>query len=104
MRTVEKVRSAPESRLSKQITSDNDAAANEEEREERNERNSVKKAARANGTGFPVPRMSNKQMETADDAVASKEEVEQRAEESHINMLARENGISQGAHQVRRKQ
>jgi len=52
MKTVGKSATIPESRLSKQIATNDDAAANEEEVEEQIEEDNVKKAARENGTGI----------------------------------------------------
>jgi hypothetical protein len=91
MKTVGKSATIPESRLSKQIATNDDAAANEEQVEEQIEEDNVKKAARENGTGILAPIMrGNEEMETADDAVASREEVEEQAEESRIDKVALE--------------
>jgi hypothetical protein len=78
-----------ESRLSKQIATNDDAAAHEEEAEEQLEEDNVEKAARKNRSAVPSPFMSNKQIETADDAV-----VEEQVEESRIDKVAFEDGIS----------
>jgi hypothetical protein len=94
MKTVGKSATIPKSRLSKQIATNDDAAANEEEVEEQIEEDNVEKAARENRTGVPTPLMSNKQIESADDAVASREEVEEQAEEKCIDKAAFEDGIS----------
>ena len=94
MKTVGKSATIPKSRLSKQIATNDDAAANEEEVEEQIEEDNVEKAARENRTGVPTPLMSNKQIESADDAVASRKEVEEQAEESRIDKVAFEDGIS----------
>jgi NCAIR mutase (PurE)-related protein len=95
MKNVGRSATIAESRLSKQIATNDDAAANEEEVEEQIEEDNVEKAARENGTGVPGRIMrGNKEMETADDAVASREEVEEQAEESRIDKVAFEDGIS----------
>jgi hypothetical protein len=95
MKTVEKSATISESRLSKQIATIDDAAANEEEVEEQIEEDNVEKAARENGTGAPGPIMRrNMEMETADDAVSSREEVEEQTEESRVDKVALEDGIS----------
>ena len=79
--------------MSQQITTNDDAAANEEDVEKQIEENSVKKAARANGTRVPVPIMrGNEEMAAADDAVASREEVEEQAEERRIDKVALRDG------------
>jgi len=83
------------SRLSKQIATNDDAAANKEEIEEQIEGDNVKSAARENATGFPVPILKgNEEIQDADDAVASREEVEEQAEESRIDKVAFEDGMS----------
>jgi hypothetical protein len=84
-----------EFRLSKQLATNDDAAANEEEAEEQIEEDNVGKAARENETGIRGPIMrSNEETETADDAVAGREEVEEQAEEHRIDKVALEDGIS----------
>lgn len=94
MRTMGKSATIPEARLSKQIATNDDAAANQEEVEEQIEGDNVEKTARENGTGGPAPIMrSNKEIETADDVVASTEEVEEQAEETLIDKVALEDGI-----------
>ena len=47
----------PKSRLSKQMATNDDAAANEEEVEEQIEEENVEKTARENETGAPIPMM-----------------------------------------------
>jgi len=95
VKTVGTSATIPESRLSKQIATNDDAAANEEEVDEQIEEDNVEKAARENETRVPAPIMTgNKQIECADDAVASREEVEEQAEEKCINKAAFEDGIS----------
>ena len=78
--TVGKSATNPESRLSQQIATRDDVAANEEEVEEQIEEDNVENAARENGTGPTVPILrSNKEVEeTADDALASKEELKSK--------------------------
>lgn len=84
-----------ESRLSKQLKEEDDAAANEEEVEEKIEEDNVEKNARENGTGAGLPMIrSNKQMESDDDAVASREKVEEQVEQNRVDKEAFEDGIS----------
>jgi hypothetical protein len=94
MKNVGKFATIPESRLSKPIATNDDAAANAEEVEEQIEEDNVEKAARENRSGVPTPLMSNRQIETADDAAAAREEVEEQAEESRIDKAAFEDGMS----------
>jgi hypothetical protein len=95
MKTVGTSATIPESRLCKQIATNDDAAANQEEVDEQIEEDNVEKAARENETRVPASIMkSNEELEAADDAVASREEVEEEAEESHIDKVAFEDGIS----------
>jgi hypothetical protein len=95
MQIVGKSATIPESRLSKQIATNDDAAADEQEVEDQIEEDNGEKATRKNGTGVPVPILrGNEAMGTADDAVASKEEVEAQAEESRIAKVAFEDGMS----------
>jgi hypothetical protein len=94
MTTVGKFAPIPESRSSKQIATNDDAAANEEEVEEQIEEDNVDKAALENRSRVSTPLMSNKQIETADDVVASTEEVEEQVEESRIDKVAFEDGMS----------
>jgi hypothetical protein len=94
MMAVGKLAPIPKSRLSKQMATNDDAAANEDEVEEQIEEENVEKTARENETGAPAPFMSNKQIKTADDAVASREDVEEQAEESRIDKVALEDGMS----------
>jgi len=90
------MKNAPKSvtRLSKQIATDDDAAANGQEVEEQMEEDNVEKAARENETRGPAPIMSNDEIKTADDAADSREEVEEQAEESRIDKVAFEDGVS----------
>ena len=97
MKTVGMSATLPESRLSKQIATNDNAAANEEEVGEQIEEDSVEKAARENRNGVPTPLMSNEEMETADDAVASREQEQEQAEESRIDKVAFEDEISTAA-------
>ena len=79
MKTVGKSATNPESRLSQQIATRDDVAANEEEVEEQIEEDNVENAARENGTGSTDPILrSNKEVETADDALASMEELKSK--------------------------
>jgi hypothetical protein len=81
MKTVGKSATNPESRLSQQIATHDDVAANEEEVEEQIEEDNVENAARENGTGSTDPILrSNKEVETVDDGLAPTEEVEEQAE------------------------
>jgi regulatory protein YycH of two-component signal transduction system YycFG len=89
MKNVGKSATIPDSRLSEQIATNDDAAANEEEVNEQIEEDNVEKAARENETRVPASIMiSNEEMEAADDAVASREEIEEEAEESRIDKVA----------------
>lgn len=95
MRTMGKSATIPDARLSKQIATNDDAAAKQEEVEEQIEGDYVEMEARENGTGGPAPMMrTNEEMETADDAVASREENEEQAEEHRIDKVALEDTIS----------
>lgn len=95
MKSMGKSPRIPESRSSKQIATNDAAAANAEEVEEQIEEDNVEKAARENRTGVPGRIMrSDIEMETADDAVASSEEVEEQTEESRVDKVALEDGIS----------
>jgi hypothetical protein len=94
MKTVGKSATIPESRLSKQIATNDDAAANEEEVEGQIEEDNVEKAARENRSGVPTLLMSNKQIEAVDDAVATREEVEEQVERKRVEKKAFENRIS----------
>ena len=98
MKTVGVSRTIRESRLSKQILANDDAAARAEEVEEQIEEDSVEKAARENETRVPAPIIrSNEEMETADDAVASREQEQEQAEGSRIDKVAFEDGIGTAA-------
>jgi len=71
MTTLRKYATIPDARLSKQIATKDNAAANEEEVEEQIEEDNVEKAAGENGTGIPDSSMtsnvrSNEEIETAD--------------------------------------
>jgi hypothetical protein len=82
MKTVGKSATNPESRLSQQIATHDDVAANEEEVEEQIEEDNVENAARENGTGSTDPILrSSKEVETADDALASMEELKSKPRE-----------------------
>lgn len=95
MTSVGKFATIPESRLSKQIATNDDAAANELGVEEQIEEENVKRVARENATGFPIPIMrGNEEKQAADDAVVSRKEVEGQAEESRIDKVAFEDGLS----------
>ena len=94
MTTVAKFARVPTSRSSRQIATNDDAAANEEEVEEQIEEHNVNREAGENAASGPLPLMSNEQSETADNAVASKEGVEEQAEESRIDKVAFEDGVS----------
>ena len=98
MKTVGRSATIAESQefqLSKQIATNDDAAANEEEAEEQLDEDSVKRAARDSATGFQTPILrGNEEIQSADDAVASGEEVEAQAEESRIDKVAFEDGMS----------
>jgi hypothetical protein len=95
MKTVGNAANIQESRLSPQISTDDDVAANEEEVDEQIEEDNVENAARENATGVPVPIMrGNDETETTDLVVASREEVEEQAAESRIDKVAFEDGIS----------
>jgi hypothetical protein len=95
MKTVETSAPIRESRLSQQISTNDDATANEEEVEEQIEEDNVEKAARENGAGDSVPIMrGNEEIESADDSVASREKVEEQAGESRIDKVAFNDGIS----------
>ena len=79
MKTVGKSATNPESRLSQQIATHDDVAANEEEVEEQIEEDNVENAARENGTGSTGKILrSSKEVETADDALASMEELKSK--------------------------
>ncbi len=54
MRVVGKFAPIPKSRLSKQMATNDDAAANEDEVEEQIEEENVEKTARENETGAPI--------------------------------------------------
>ena len=85
----------PESRLSSQITTNDNAAANREEVEEQIEELSVKKAARENATGAPVSMIrDSKEMEAVNDAVAAGEETQEQVERKRVEKKAFENRIS----------
>ncbi|MGA2416936.1 MAG: hypothetical protein ABSF59_20955 [Candidatus Sulfotelmatobacter sp.] len=101
MKTVGVSRTIRESRLSKQILANDDAAARAEEVEEQIEEDNVEKAAGDNRTGAPIPFMSSKQIETADDAAASREEVKEQAEERRIDKAAFEDEIGTAAAEER---
>ena len=84
-----------EFRLSKQTAARDDAASNEEEVDEQIEEDDVKKTARENGTGFPIPIIrGNQDIHAADDAVAAGEEVQEQAERKRVEKEAFENRIS----------
>jgi hypothetical protein len=79
MKTVGRSATIPESRLSKQIATIGDAAANEEEVEEQIEEDNVKRVARENATGLPIRILrGSEEMAPVDDAVAAGEEVEEQ--------------------------
>jgi hypothetical protein len=59
MKTVGKSATNPESRLSQQIATHDDVAANEEEVEEQIEEDNVENAARENGPASMVPILRN---------------------------------------------
>jgi hypothetical protein len=101
MTTVGKFATLGESRMSKQIATNDDDAANEEEVEEQIEEENVEKAAGEYGTGIPIPFMSNSRIETADDAEASSEEVEEQVERKHVEKKALGNRISAASAQKR---
>lgn len=82
------------SRLSRQMATNDDAAANEEEVEEQIEEENVEKTARENETGAPIPMMSNAEMAVDDDAVSAREEVQQQVEGKRVEKEAFENRIS----------
>lgn len=85
----------PESRLSSQITTNDNAAANREEVEEQIEEDSVKKAAHENETGVSVSLMrSSEEMAAADDAAAVGEEAQAQVERKRGEKKAFENRIS----------
>jgi hypothetical protein len=87
-----------EVRVSKQIATIDNAAANREEVDEQMEQSTVEKAARENAPGIPVPGMKGaEELMAADNAVASSEEVAQQAQESRIDKVAFEDGISTAA-------
>ncbi len=95
MKTVGTSVTIPKSRLGKQISVNDNAAANEQEVEEQIEEDNVERAADENGTCVPVLIVRrNAEIETAHDAVAAGEEVEEQAEESRIDKVAFEDGIS----------
>ena len=94
MRVVGKFAPIPKSRLSKQMATNDDAAANEEEVEEQIEEENVEKTARENETGAPIPMMSNAEMAVDDDAVSAREEVQQQVERKRVEKEAFENRIS----------
>ena len=94
MTTVGKFATIPESRSSKLVATNDDAAANEEEVEEQIEDDSVQKAARENATGSPIPMMSNEERTVDDDAASDSEEVQQQIERKRIEKNAFENRIS----------
>lgn len=83
-----------ESGLSKQIATNDDAAANEEEVEEQIEEENVEKTAHENETGAPIPMMGNDEMAVDDDAVSAREEVQQQVERKRVEKEAFENRIS----------
>jgi hypothetical protein len=94
MTTVGKFATIPESLLSKQIATNDDAAANEEEVEEQIEEDNVKRVARENATGFPIRILrGNEERQAADDAVAS-DEVEEQVERKRVEKKAFENRVS----------
>ncbi len=102
MKTGGRSATIAESRLSKQIATNDDAAANEEEVDEQIEEDNVEKLALENGSGVSTPsmgnrQMGNKQIETADNAVASREKVKEQAQESRIDKVAFEDGVSKAA-------
>ena len=94
MKNVEKSVTVAASRLSRQMATNDDAAANEEDVEEQIEEEDVEKAALENRSDVPIPFKSNQQIETADNAAASREEVEEQAEESRVDKVAFEDGVS----------
>jgi hypothetical protein len=95
MRAMGKSATVPEAQLSKQIATNDDAAANQQEVEEQIEGDNVEKKAHENRTGSPVAIMrSNEEMQTADNAVAAKEEVDEQAEDLRIDKVALEDTIS----------
>jgi hypothetical protein len=95
MRTREKSTTVPEAQLSKQIATNDDAPANQEEVEEQIEGDNVQKKAHETGTISQVPIMrSNEETQTANDAVAAKEEVDEQAEDLRIDKVALEDTIS----------
>ena len=95
MATVAKFARVPTSRSSRQIATNDDAVAKQEEVEEQIEEDRVEKAARENRAGDSVPIMrGNQEIESADDAVASREEVEEQAGENRIDKVAFNEGIS----------
>ena len=95
MKTVLGTATIPESRLSGQIETDDNAAASSEECGEKLEEESVKKSARESATGFPAPATrGNENRATASDVAASSREVEEQAKESRIDKVAFEDGVS----------
>jgi hypothetical protein len=93
---VAKTAIVPESRLSRQIATNDNAATNkEEEVEEQIEEENVKRVARENATGYPIRILrGNEEIQAADDAVASKDEVEEQVERKRVEKKAFENRIS----------
>ena len=94
MKKVGKSATILQSQLSKQIATNDNAAASEQEVKEQIEEDSVENAARKNRSGSPAPFMRNKPIEAAGDAIAIREEVEEQAEESRIDKVAFEDGVS----------
>ena len=95
MKAVGNATTIRESRLSQQLATNDDVAANAEEVEEQIEEDTVEKAARENGPAVRSPILSsNEEIQTAEDAVASREEIEEQAEESRIDKVAFEDGIN----------
>jgi hypothetical protein len=87
-----------EVRVSKQIATIDDAAANHAEVDEQMEQETVEEAARENATAAAAAVMKGSdELETADNVLASSEEVAEQAQESRIDKVAFEDGISTAA-------
>lgn len=93
MKTVAESAMIPESRLSRQIATNDNAATNLEEVEEQIEEDNVKKAAHENAIGIPAMMRGSAEMAAVDDAGAAGEEVQEQVERKRVEKKAFENRI-----------
>lgn len=93
MKTVVESAMIPESRSSRQIATNDNAATNLEEVEEQIEEDNVKKAAHENAIGIPAIMRGGAEMAAVDDAGAAGEEVQEQVERKCVEKEAFENRI-----------